>query len=182
MSINFYRISCWVGRECKFFEYDNHRWRELDLHLRWSDKSPVQLVDSWRRVMAKETTDGRKHKPQSAPHPLFWPWGSSGLLLWICTPRYDCEQWLPHWSSLIWPHYWHGNDDWQLHHNNAHPQTAIKIQQFLTKNGMILVPRPPYLPDLAPINVSIILEFKGNPERAPLSYQKRENHGNKWGT
>ena len=28
--------------------------------------------------------------------------------------------------------------------------TALSVQQFLTQNGMTLVPHPPYLPDLTP--------------------------------
>ncbi|KAJ4428812.1 hypothetical protein ANN_25805 [Periplaneta americana] len=41
------------------------------------------------------------------------------------------------------------NGNWLLHHDNAPAHTALTVRQFLT-NNMVLVPHPPYSPDLAP--------------------------------
>ena len=40
--------------------------------------------------------------------------------------------------------------DFILHHNNAPAHTAIKVTEFLAKNGTPVAPYPPYSPDLAP--------------------------------
>ena len=40
--------------------------------------------------------------------------------------------------------------DFILHHNNAPAHTAIKVTEFLAKNGTPVAPHPPYSPDLAP--------------------------------
>jgi hypothetical protein len=43
------------------------------------------------------------------------------------------------------PELWH-NHNWLLHHDvPAH--TSLKTTQFVTKNNMVIVPHPPYLPD-----------------------------------
>uniref|UniRef100_A0A672HKH5 Tc1-like transposase DDE domain-containing protein n=1 Tax=Salarias fasciatus TaxID=181472 RepID=A0A672HKH5_SALFA len=41
---------------------------------------------------------------------------------------------------------------WWLHHDNAPAHRVLRVMQFLEKNGMILLPQPPYSPDLAPFN------------------------------
>jgi len=40
--------------------------------------------------------------------------------------------------------------EWLIHHDNAPTNMALRIRQFLTSQGMTLVPHPPYSPDLAP--------------------------------
>ena len=39
---------------------------------------------------------------------------------------------------------------WLIHHDNAPAHMALRIRQFVTSQGMTLVPHPPYSPDLAP--------------------------------
>jgi hypothetical protein len=41
-------------------------------------------------------------------------------------------------------------NDWALHHDNAPSHTAMAVQQFLARNNILIVPYPPYSPDLAP--------------------------------
>ncbi|PNF28730.1 hypothetical protein B7P43_G07777 [Cryptotermes secundus] len=41
------------------------------------------------------------------------------------------------------------NGNWLLHHDNAPAHTALTVRQFLTSNNMVIVPHPPYSPDLA---------------------------------
>jgi len=40
--------------------------------------------------------------------------------------------------------------DWFLHHDNAPAHTTLRVQQFLAKNNITVIPDPPYSPDLAP--------------------------------
>ncbi|PNF15130.1 hypothetical protein B7P43_G15579 [Cryptotermes secundus] len=54
--------------------------------------------------------------------------------------------------------------DWFFHHDNASAHTALSVRQFLTKNGMIPVPHPPYSPDLAPCNFFLFPRMKRDME------------------
>jgi len=47
-----------------------------------------------------------------------------------------------------WPEMW-SSGDWFLHHDNDPAHTALSVQQFLEKN-MMVIPHPPYSPELAP--------------------------------
>ena len=40
------------------------------------------------------------------------------------------------------------NKNWLLHHDNAH-HTSLLVRKFLTKNNTLMMPQPPYSPDLA---------------------------------
>jgi histone-lysine N-methyltransferase SETMAR len=44
----------------------------------------------------------------------------------------------------------HRPSDWMFHWDNAPVHTAQKVQQFLAKKKIQVIPHPPYLPDLAP--------------------------------
>jgi len=46
------------------------------------------------------------------------------------------------------------NKTWMLHHDNAPAHTSLLIREFLVKQEMIVVPQPPYSPDLAPATFS----------------------------
>ena len=47
------------------------------------------------------------------------------------------------------PELWRSGE-WLIHHDKSPAHTAFRIRQFLTSQGMTLVPHPPYSPDLAP--------------------------------
>jgi transposase len=40
--------------------------------------------------------------------------------------------------------------NWNLHHDNAPSHTCFVVTEYLTKNGIVTIPQPPYSPDLAP--------------------------------
>ena len=40
--------------------------------------------------------------------------------------------------------------NWILPHDNARPHTAISVLQYIAKNSTVLLPQPPYSPELAP--------------------------------
>lgn len=50
--------------------------------------------------------------------------------------------------------------DWWLHHDNAPAHKALRVKQFLAKNGMTLLPHPPYSPDLAPCDFFLFPKMK----------------------
>ncbi|UYV75166.1 hypothetical protein LAZ67_12002717 [Cordylochernes scorpioides] len=43
------------------------------------------------------------------------------------------------------------NKNWLLHHDNAPAHTSLLVRDFLAKNNTLMMPQPPYSPDLAPI-------------------------------
>ena len=43
---------------------------------------------------------------------------------------------------------------------SASAHTVLRVQQFLTKNGMTAMPHPPYSPDLAPSNFFFVSQMK----------------------
>ncbi|XP_029941109.1 uncharacterized protein LOC115383163 isoform X4 [Salarias fasciatus] len=50
--------------------------------------------------------------------------------------------------------------DWWLHHDNAPAHRALRVKQFLMKNGMALLPHPLYSPDLAPCDFFLFPRMK----------------------
>ncbi|PNF23469.1 Mariner Mos1 transposase [Cryptotermes secundus] len=52
------------------------------------------------------------------------------------------------------------NGNWLLHHDNAPAHTALMVRQFLTSNNMVIVPHPPYSPDLAPSDFFLFPRMK----------------------
>ncbi|UYV66949.1 hypothetical protein LAZ67_4003429 [Cordylochernes scorpioides] len=43
------------------------------------------------------------------------------------------------------------NKNWLLHHDNAPAHTSLLVRDFLAKNNTLMMPQPPYSPDLAPL-------------------------------
>jgi transposase len=52
------------------------------------------------------------------------------------------------------------NQTWMLHHDNAPPHTSLLIREFMAKQETIVVPQPPYSPDLAPAEFSLFPKLK----------------------
>ncbi|UYV77541.1 hypothetical protein LAZ67_15001423, partial [Cordylochernes scorpioides] len=46
------------------------------------------------------------------------------------------------------------NKNWLLHHDNAPAHTSLLVRDFLAKNNTLMMPQPPYSPDLAPLVIS----------------------------
>jgi transposase len=53
-----------------------------------------------------------------------------------------------------------GNHNWFLHHNNAPAHMSLKTIQFVTNINMVIVPYPPYPPDLAPCDFAFFPKLK----------------------
>ena len=52
------------------------------------------------------------------------------------------------------------NKTWMLHHDNAPPHASLLIREFLVKQETIVVPQPPYYPDLAPADFFLFPKLK----------------------
>ena len=46
------------------------------------------------------------------------------------------------------------NQSWILHNDNAPDHTSMLVRRFLAKNKTVIMPQPPYSPDMAPLNLS----------------------------
>ena len=57
------------------------------------------------------------------------------------------------------PDHWR-NNKWLLHHNNALAHAALLTRRVLTDNNMIVMPHPPYSPDLAPSDFFLFPKLK----------------------
>ena len=55
--------------------------------------------------------------------------------------------------------------EWWLHHDNAPAHKALNVKQFLTKNSMTQLLRPPYSPDLAPCDFFLFPPNEKSPQR-----------------
>ena len=60
------------------------------------------------------------------------------------------------------------NKTWMLHHDNAPPHASLLIREFLAKQDRIVVPQPPYSPDLAPDDFPVP-KVEVHPKRSPIS-------------
>jgi hypothetical protein len=52
------------------------------------------------------------------------------------------------------------NHNWLLHHDNMPTHTSLKNTEFVTNNNMVIVPHPPYSPDLAPCDFALFPKLK----------------------
>jgi hypothetical protein len=51
------------------------------------------------------------------------------------------------------------NHNWLLHHDNTPTHTSLKTTDFVTHN-MVIIPHPPYSPDLAPCKITLFPKLK----------------------
>ena len=49
---------------------------------------------------------------------------------------------------------------WILHHDNAPAHTSMLVRDFLAKNKTVIMPQPPYSPDLAPADFFLFPKLK----------------------
>ncbi|KAG5323528.1 MOS1T transposase, partial [Acromyrmex heyeri] len=55
----------------------------------------------------------------------------------------------------------HGSPrNWLLHHDNAPAHTSLLVREFLAKNNTLMMPQPPYSPDLAPCDFFLFPQLK----------------------
>ncbi|UYV61153.1 PGBD5 [Cordylochernes scorpioides] len=52
------------------------------------------------------------------------------------------------------------NKNWLLHHDNAPAHTSLFVRDFLAKNNTLMMPQPPYSPDLAPCDFFLFPKLK----------------------
>jgi len=52
------------------------------------------------------------------------------------------------------------NKTWMLHHDNAPAHASLIIHEFLAKQDTIVMPQPPYSPDLAPADFFLFPKLK----------------------
>ncbi|UYV75280.1 hypothetical protein LAZ67_12003281 [Cordylochernes scorpioides] len=52
------------------------------------------------------------------------------------------------------------NKNWLLHHDNAPSHTSLLVRDFLAKNNTLMMPQPPYSPDLAPCDFFLFPKLK----------------------
>ncbi|UYV77019.1 hypothetical protein LAZ67_14002900, partial [Cordylochernes scorpioides] len=52
------------------------------------------------------------------------------------------------------------NKNWLLHHDNAPAYTSLLVRDFLAKNNTLMMPQPPYFPDLAPCDFFLFPKLK----------------------
>jgi histone-lysine N-methyltransferase SETMAR len=52
------------------------------------------------------------------------------------------------------------NHNWLQHHDNTPAHTSLKTTEFVTNNNMVIVPHPPYSPDLAPCDFALFPKLK----------------------
>ncbi|UYV78161.1 hypothetical protein LAZ67_16000324 [Cordylochernes scorpioides] len=58
------------------------------------------------------------------------------------------------------PDLWN-NKNRLLHHDNAPAHTSLLVRDFLAKNNTLMMPQPPYSPDLPPVTFSCSLNRRG---------------------
>ncbi|UYV60276.1 hypothetical protein LAZ67_1000678 [Cordylochernes scorpioides] len=52
------------------------------------------------------------------------------------------------------------NKNWLLHHDNAPAHTSLLVRDFLAKNNTLMMPQPPYSPELAPCDFFLFPKLK----------------------
>lgn len=82
---------------------------------------------------------------------------------------------LEHWATVIIKNSLYVAGVWFFHIDNAFAQATISIRQFLSKNCMIL-PHPPYMPNLAPCNFFL---FPGMKDTSLTTLKKSRKKKNK---
>jgi histone-lysine N-methyltransferase SETMAR len=67
--------------------------------------------------------------------------------------------------------------NWILHNDNAPCHRALLVHEFLINRNMLLLPHPPYLPDLAPANFflfpKLMMQLKGRHFHTTAEIQRK---------
>jgi hypothetical protein len=50
--------------------------------------------------------------------------------------------------------------NWLLHHNNVPAHTPLKTTEFVTNSNVIIVPHPPYSPELVPCDFALFPKLR----------------------
>ena len=66
------------------------------------------------------------------------------------------------------------NKTWMVHHDNAPAHASLLIREFLVKQETIVVPQPPYSPDLTPADFFLFPKLKSTIKRSPISDDRRD--------
>jgi len=72
------------------------------------------------------------------------------------------------------------NQNLIIHHDNAQAHRSFKVSQFLAKNNMTVIPRPPYSSDLAPCDFFLFPSWSFGwrvEDSTPLKRFKRNRSG-----
>jgi hypothetical protein len=69
-----------------------------------------------------------------------------------------CEDFAPNFGN---------KKNWLLNHDNIPSYSSFFTREFFTRNNMTVIPHPPYSPDLAPFNFSVLL-IGDKTERPPF--------------
>ena len=72
---------------------------------------------------------------------------------------------------------------WQFHQDNAPVHNAILVTDYLTKMGIMTVPRPPYSPDVAPCDFWLFPKLRGSHYQTTEMIETDEGHwhAHSWG-
>ncbi|UYV70483.1 hypothetical protein LAZ67_7003251 [Cordylochernes scorpioides] len=98
------------------------------------------------------------HEPR--PKKARQVWSNVKVLL---TVFFDCRgvvhhEFLPQGRKKR-PDLWK-NKNWLLHHDNAPAHTSLLVRDLLAKNNTLMMPQPPYSPDLAPCDFFLFPKLK----------------------
>ena len=80
-------------------------------------------------------------------------------------------------SPELW---WSG--EWLLHQDNAPAHTALRVRQFLMKNGMTTALHPPHSPDLSPCDFYLFPRMKRGLKEKRFQYVEDVREKNDRGT
>ena len=65
------------------------------------------------------------------------------------------------------------NKNWLLHHDNAFAHESFLVREFLAKNNTIMLPQPPYSPDLAPCDFFLFQKLKRQKSKTSQNTSKQ---------
>ncbi|UYV68230.1 SRM [Cordylochernes scorpioides] len=82
----------------------------------------------------------------------------------LLTVFFDCRgvvhhEFLPQAFRQKRPDLWK-NKNWLLHHDNAPAHTSLLVRDLLAKNNTLMMPQPPYSPDLPPCDFFLFPKLK----------------------
>jgi hypothetical protein len=109
----------------------------------------------WKTNLVLEDLAHQKRKKMWPTRGLLWGlfsvWQSQCLVVsWISFTKT---------STAFWPRNLHAGT-WMLHLYHAPCRTAISVNEVLTKNGIPVVPKLPYSPDLSPCDLFLFSKLK----------------------
>ncbi len=135
------------------------------------DQATDEQMASTRFFLVAKITH---HKIENEMHGYYILWsGRPGIMHTLCQMIEQSMQINTVHIPCKWLHYCNGQ--WKLHHDNTSLCVGQRVRDFLTSQGVEVIPHTPYSPDLMPCDFFCFLQVRKTTRVAILNLHRQRS-------